>query len=158
MRVVGIDIDSRKFGAVLLENGKWAGDCFHLSTSKNVDDRITVLYDEVEKLLIRWAPDKVYIEEVIYIQSFNATKAIAEVVGNCKSICRIHKIAYETVPNKTWKKEIVGNGNCSKEDTKKFIEKLNPMFVGRKEDCYDAYGLCLLGTKRMSKEKNGKVE
>jgi crossover junction endodeoxyribonuclease RuvC len=156
MYVVGIDIDSRKFGAVLLKNGKWVGDCFHLSLSKNVDDRITVLYDEIDKLLIKWSPDKAYIEEPIYIQNFKTTKAISETVGNCKSICRLHKIAYETVPNKTWKKEIVGNGNCSKEDTKKFIEKHEPMFVGRKEDCYDAYGIALYGTKRM-KEKNGKI-
>lgn len=149
MRIMGIDLDSRKFGAVLLENGKWVGDCFHLSLSKNVDDRIAELYDEMEKLLIRWAPDKVYIEEVIYIQSFNATKAIAESIGNCKSICRIHKIAYETVPNKTWKKEIIGNGNCSKEDTKNFIEKKTHMFVGRKEDVYDAMGICLYGVKKI---------
>lgn len=155
MRIVGIDIDSRKFGAVLLENGKWSGDCFHLSLCKNVDDRIAELYDELEELLRRLAPDKAYIEDVIYIQSFNATKAIAESVGNCKTLCRIYKIAYETVPNKTWKKEIIGNGNCSKEDTKNFIEKKDPRFVGRKEDCYDAYGIALYGAKKMMKEKNG---
>lgn len=152
MRIIGIDIDSRKFGAVLLEKGKWAGDCFHLSIHKNVDDRIAVLYTEIEKLLIKWSPDKVYIEEPIYIQSFKATKAISESVGNCKSICRIHKIAYETVPNKTWKKTIIGNGNCSKDETKNFIEKKNPLFVGRQEDVYDAYGIALYGAQRM-KEK-----
>jgi Holliday junction resolvasome RuvABC endonuclease subunit len=148
MRIAGIDIDSRKFGAVCIEEGFYTGDYFHLSTCKNVDDRIAELYDEIERLLIRWLPDKVYIEEPIYIQNFKTTKAISETVGNCKSLCRIHKIAYETVPNKTWKKEIIGKGNCSKEDTKKFIEKKDPMFVGRKEDVYDAYGICLWGVKK----------
>lgn len=156
MRIIGIDIDSRKFGAVLLDKGQWAGDCFYLALQKDVDDRITILYDELENLLIRWAPDKAYIEEPIYIQNFKTTKAISETVGNCKSLCRIHKIAFETVPNKTWKKEIVGNGNCSKEDTKIFIEKQNPLFVGRKEDCYDAYGLALLGVKRCDETKKKK--
>lgn len=154
MKILGIDIDSRKFGAVMIENKSPKWDCFHLSLCKNTDDRIAELYDEMEKLLIRWAPDKVYIEEVIYIQSFNATKAIAETVGNCKSLCRIHKIAFETVPNKTWKKEIVGNGNCSKEDTKAFIEKKYANFIDRQTDVYDAFGIALYGVK---KEKNGKV-
>ena len=156
MRVLGIDIDSKKFGVAMVEKGECKWDCFHLSLCKNVDDRIAELYDEMEALLIRWAPDKAYIEEPIYIQNFKTTKAIAESVGNCKSLCRIHKIAFETVPNKTWKKEIIGNGNCSKEDTKKFIEKKDPRFIGRKEDCYDAYGIALYGAKKM-KEKNESV-
>ena len=153
MRIMGIDLDSRKFGAVCIEDGTLSGDCFHISLLKNVDDRLAELYDEIERLLIRWSPDKVFIEEVIYIQSFNATKSIAESVGNCKSLCRLHKIDFETVPNKTWKKEIIGNGNCSKEDTKKFIENTYPNFTGRKEDVYDAFGLCLLGVKRMKENK-----
>ena len=156
MRILGVDIDSRKFGVAMIEKGECKWDCFHLSLCKNVDDRIAELYDEMEALLTRWAPDKVYIEEPIYIQNFKTTKAISESVGNCKSLCRIHKIAFETVPNKTWKKEIVGNGNCSKEDTKKFVEKKYPKIVDRQEDVYDSIGIALYGTKRM-KEKNGKI-
>ena len=153
MKVVGIDIDSRKFGAVMID-GKLITDYFYLSLCKNVDDRIAELYDEVEKLLILWSPDKVFIESPIYIQNFLTTQAISETVGNCKSICRIHKIAFETVPNKTWKKEIIGNGNCSKEDTKKYIIDKYPKFGKDKEqDVYDALGICLWGIKKEKEKK-----
>ena len=94
MRICGIDIDSRKFGAVCIDKDFYTGERFDLSLCKNVDDRIAELYDEIEKLLIMWAPNKVYIEEPIYIQNFKTTKAISETVGNCKSLCRIHKIAF----------------------------------------------------------------
>jgi len=156
MRIVGIDIDSRKFGAVMIEK-KDSWDCFHLSTCKNVDDRIAELYDEMEKLLIRWAPDIVFIEAPIYIQNFKTTQSISEAVGNCKSLCRRYKILYEVVPNKTWKKEIIGNGNCTKEDTRKFIEKKYAGFIDKEQDCYDAFGLCLFGIKRMKETKLGKI-
>lgn len=153
-RIMGIDIDSRKFGAVMIEK-KDHWDCFHISLCKNVDDRIAELEEEMEKLLIRWAPDMVFIEEVIYVQSFNATKSIAEAVGICKSLCRRHKIPYETVPNKTWKKEIIGNGNCTKEETRKFIEKKYSGFIDRQTDVYDSFGVCLYGVQRMKEKKIG---
>ena len=151
-RIVGIDIDSRKFGIVCIDKGFYIGERFHLSLCKNVDDRIAELYDEIERLLIMWAPNKVYIEEPIYIQNFKTTKAISETVGNCKSLCRIHKIAFETVPNKTWKKEIIGNGNCSKEDIKEFIIKKYPKMKYKEQDVYDSFGLALYGVKRNEKE------
>ncbi len=148
MNIIGIDIDSKKFGMVCIDNDFYISTHFYLSKCRNTDDRIAELYDEVEKLLIKWSPDKVYIEEPIYVQNFKATKAISESVGNCKSLCRIHRIAFETVHNKTWKKEIIGNGNCSKEDIKQYIIKKYPDKKNMEQDVYDAFGIALYGIKR----------
>jgi Holliday junction resolvasome RuvABC endonuclease subunit len=153
MKVLGVDIDSRKFGATLIDRkDNSVSSFFFRSNKKETDDRIEELYNCFETILKSYAPDKVYIEEPIYIQNFKTTKAISETVGNCKSICRLNKIEFETVPNKTWKKEIIGNGNCSKDDIKKFMIDVGLLEDDHEQDMYDSCGIALYGLK---KEKNG---
>ena len=156
MKIAGIDIDSRKFGVVLLEDNLEPTFVFFESKSKNVQERIFDLHDEFDKLVIKGLkPDKIFIEEAIYIQNFKTSKSISESIGNCKLLCRLNTIPFQMVPNKTWKKHIVGNGNATKEDIKNFIVKQHPELCDEPQDIFDAFCIALFGTK---KEDNGRLE
>mgnify|MGYP003624259169 FL=1 len=60
------------------------------------------------------------IEKPLYFKNPHSTISISEVVGAVKEVLELANIAYKTVDNRVWKKEVVGNGGASKEDIMKY--------------------------------------
>ena len=148
MNIVGIDLDSKKIAAVLFVDGEFSQLLFFQTKNKNIDERLYELYKYFESMAIKHLkPDKVFIEDSIYVANYKTSKALSESIGNVKLLCRLNKIPFELVSNKTWKKEIVGNGNASKEDIKKFVLNQKPDFIDEPQDIMDAYAICLWGVK-----------
>lgn len=149
MRVVGIDLDSKKIAAVLFVNGEFNQILFFQTKNKNTDERLFELYKYFESMIIKHLkPDKVFIEDSIYVSNFRTSKALSESIGNVKLLCRLNQIPFEIVSNKTWKKEIIGNGNASKEDIKRFVLKQKPDLIDEPQDCYDSFAICLWGVRK----------
>lgn len=152
MNIVGLDIDSRKFGASLFEDGKYVISTFYESEEKEIQNRLFDLYDKVEILVLNlFKPDKIYIEESIYVSNFKTSRALSESIANVKLLCRLHQIKFEMVQNTSWKKEIIGNGKCSKEDIKNFIVKKFPQLEEDRQDVFDSCGIAMYGVKNENK-------
>ena len=62
----------------------------------------------------------VAIEKPLYFKNPHSTISISEVVGAVKEVLELANIAYKTVDNRVWKKEVVGTGGASKEDIMKY--------------------------------------
>lgn len=145
MKIVGIDADSKKIAAVIFENDQL--ESWHLMESKNKDtqERIFELYFQFESFIKSKKPGKIFIEESIFCQNFLTSKAITEVLANCKLLCKLNLVPFEMVQNKTWKKHIIGNGNATKEDIKKFVVKKYPQLEKEPQDIADALCICMWG-------------
>ena len=65
----------------------------------------------------------VAIENPLYFKNPHSTISISEVVGAVKEVLELADIAYKTVDNRVWKKEIIGMGNASKDDIIKYATK-----------------------------------
>jgi len=88
------------------------------------------------------------IEAAIFIQNPKTTIAIANVIGAVWAFLLTKKLGVAIVDNKQWKKVIVGKGNASKEDIKKFaVEKWGDIFP--EQDYADAACIALWAKRRI---------
>ena len=148
IRIVGIDLDSKKIAAVLFVDGEFNQLLFFQSKNKNTDERLFELYKYFESMVIKHLkPDKVFIEDSIYVANFKTSKALSESIGNVKLLCRLNQIPFELVSNKTWKKEIIGNGNASKADIKKFVLEQKPDLIDEPQDIFDSFCVAKFGVR-----------
>ena len=119
---LGFDCSSKAIHCVALDNNfnivtqkKWE------SKEKTVEKRFPVFaksfWDTFSKIYIR-NTEKVYvaIEQAIFISNPKTTIEIANVIGCVRTICNISGYDVEVVDNRSWKKEIIGNGNAKKTD------------------------------------------
>jgi Holliday junction resolvasome RuvABC endonuclease subunit len=87
------------------------------SKRKTFDERfpeiVTSFQAWVSKIEVQ--PD-IGIEAAIYIQNARATISISSVIGAAKAILLAAGFNPVEVNNKSWKKDILGKGNASKED------------------------------------------
>lgn len=56
----------------------------------------------------------------------SAAHVYGAIVGIIQKYCAENKIPYKAIPNKTWKKIIVGNGNAKKEQILEYAKKRWP--------------------------------
>jgi len=145
MRIVGVDADSKKLAVVMFENDQLESWHFLESKNKETQERIFDLYFHFEAFIKTKKPDIVFIEQSIYVKNFVTSKAITEVIGNCKLLCKLHKVPFEMVGNTTWKKYVVGNGKATKEEIKTFIDKKYPQLKDESQDIADATCIALYG-------------
>ena len=97
---------------------------------------------EISKIKIR----KSAIEKAIYIQNAKATIQIASVVTAIQLACHKQNIPCYLVDNKTWKKDIIGKGNSSKQDIMEYaVDKWGDVFT--EQDYADAACIALHAQK-----------
>ena len=88
------------------------------------------------------------IEAAIFIQNPKTTIAIAKIIGAVWAFLVSKKTGVTIVDNRQWKKVIVGKGNASKEDIKKFaIAKWGDVFP--EQDYADAACIALWSKRRI---------
>jgi len=125
MRYLGLDCSSLAIhGAIIDENEelislhKWA------SKLKTFDSRFPEMTKEFSKELSKINQvEFASIEAAIFIQNPKTTIAIANVVGAVWAFLLEQSINTSIIDNRSWKKIIIGKGNSSKDDIKKFAEE-----------------------------------
>ena len=91
--------------------------------------------------------DVAAIEAAIFIQNPKTTIAIASVIGAAWAFLVARNIQTTIIDNRKWKKIVLGKGNASKEDIKKFaIEKWGDIFP--EQDYADAACIALWNKRR----------
>ena len=144
---MGVDCSSRGAHAVVIDDACRLVTTFKVQTTNpNFNQRIAEIFDkfqlEISKIYIR----KTAIEKAIYIQNAKATIQIASVVTAIQLACHKQGIPNQVVDNKTWKKDIIGNGNSSKKDIAEYaIDKWGDVFS--EQDYADAACIALFAEK-----------
>lgn len=145
MRIVGIDCDSKKVAASLFIDDQLESWHFLDSKCKVTQDRIFELQKAFESFVKTKKPDMVFIEESIYVKNFISSRAITEVIGNCKTVCHLNNVPFEMVANTRWKKYVIGNGKASKDEIRAFVEEKYPHLKGEPQDICDSVCVALFG-------------
>lgn len=154
--ILGIDSSTKAIHCVGLRKngklvGKWAVRSKSPDTLKRYNELMNDFRDLLNDLIDKYEDLKVYVEDVIYIQNPITTINLAKIVSMIQVICTELGIEYNIVMNRTWKKEVVGNGAAKKEDIKKFAIRQFGLEDGLDQDFYDASCLSLYGIRHESK-------
>ena len=137
MKVIGIDVNSKE--VALAAMGNYVLEFF--STIKI--ETLGLLVEDLKDVFGVYKPDRINIEDSIYIQNYKTSKMIAEIVSACKIACEQAGFEWEIVSNKSWKKQVIGNGNATKEQIRKVIAEKYPQLQESSQDLIDATAIAM---------------
>lgn len=144
---IGLDCSSKAVHLVVLDEvGKVKELLKAGSTASTRNERLYQIGEVLEKMCGIIPPPVVgTIEAAIFIQSPLTTISVAQVVGVAKYLMQRAGIVYCEVDNKTWKKDVLGNGKAGKPEIKEFAVQDGSMADDLEQDYYDAYCLAKWG-------------
>lgn len=157
INVLGFDCSSKTVHMVelspdgqIVRMEKWA------SGSKDAEIRFDEILDQFEDWfdgqVAYFIPEKlaVVIENAIYVQNIKATNYINHVIAGVKRHMHKREIQRFGIDNRVWKKDVLGNGNASKENILQFAKtKWGDVFP--EQDFADAACIAFWGVKRFGK-------
>lgn len=159
MKIAGIDPGSFVIAtAICDEHGQLVGKLLaepEISRKKGTRalTRFCPLMLEFRQQLAVTRPDYCYIEEPIYIQSFEATLALGMVVGAMIVILQEMGIPYSLVGNTVWKKALIGRGKkVTKEEIRAWVVARFGIPEDLRQDVYDAIAIAEWGRKNFERD------
>lgn len=91
------------------------------STKKDWRSRYENLFKEFNEVFNNLTDvQAVFIEDVPFVQNRQSFAKLLRIVSVCEQSCIKNNIPYFAVNNKTWKAQLIGDGNVSKESIKNF--------------------------------------
>jgi Holliday junction resolvasome RuvABC endonuclease subunit len=158
MTVIGIDPSSRKQAIIVLGKGRPTSEVLDVPTKMKdrasalnwILQHITVIFTEV----VEESGDPVYLfieDPVMGRAGAKATVVQAQAHGVMQAVaiqCGVTSVY--SVNNKTWKKDVVGYGNSSKEDVSAWLEREQPglfRLCAGDQDLIDAACIGLYGQR-----------
>ena len=160
MRVLGIDpgIARTGWGVVRVENGKFKVEsygCIETSPKKNVEKRLEEIYTEILKLIKKYSPESIAIEELF----FNTNAKTAFVVGRARGVillaCSQKNLNLAVYTPLQVKIAVTGYGRAEKAQVGKMIKTiLNLKTIPKLDDTTDALavGLTHLFSRKMGEK------
>jgi len=150
MRVLGCDCSTKLIGCSMITDKDIITATIYGGNKNDTNVRAEVMYQAIKEILDAWEPEAVYIEQAVYLQNVKVTLTIDAVVNGVRYACIDKNIPYFIIDNKSWKKDVLGNGNSSKEDIAKFSKtKWGDKF--KTQDEMDACCLAYFGYRRLNK-------
>lgn len=161
-KIIGLDLSINNTG-VYLSNGE-----YYIITSKmtkemskcmdvniidyektdNINKNLEQISDIIMYIIEKYRPDLVVIEDVSMGSTFS--RSLIDLTGLnywVRALLTNNNIKFITVPPTKWKKEMIGNGQATKDliiDAWKRITK-NNISIKKVDDIADAYFLCNYG-------------
>lgn len=155
MKILGFDCSSKTIDCVILDGeGNWIRSfsvAAYLDTT-DMDARLMdvteKMYNKLESMSIDGSEYVAYIENAIYLQNVKVTIAIAQVIAVTKKILFDLEIKFFGIDNKSWKKDILGDGKANKEKIMAFAKiKWGDWITS--QDIADAACIALYGVRRL---------
>lgn len=153
MSVIGIDLGVNKIACVCVTDGEQTADAYHVGPGPR-DVQLLELGSFAHDFAMLHGGDSVWVEEVIVGNNRKYSIGLAQTMGAVLSDLgqvRLHNgCDTRTVDNKVWKKELIGNGNASKEDVQNYITDVHSRYAplcGDDQDLYDACCIALYGLR-----------
>ena len=154
MTVFGIDLGIRKVAVCVITHGMDGYTCYGIPRLQLVEEKreaeLYKLASYVSALVQTFDPDHVFIEKPIIGNNRKYSMQISETCGGILAMMGPYSLGVKTVmvDNKTWKRELILNGNASKDDVRNYITEVHPAyaaFCGDDQDAYDACCVALYG-------------
>ena len=140
MKVVGVDLSTKKISAVAL-CGKPSRGWEVEVPGRLADDRIPALSAAFAAYLRAEKPDVVYVEGLPFVKNREAIVGLASVLGSIRGACAIYGIRCVVVPGYGWKRAL-GCGT-SKQQVGEWVRSRGLEF--RSQDLTDAYAIAEYG-------------
>lgn len=93
-------------------------------------------------------PTRMYFERPIIFKNVNTS--VGQALSAGAFFCNLPGQSVQIYPSSVWKKEVVGSGNASKDDTRAWVEREHPALATACEgieDRFDAVAICEHGQR-----------
>lgn len=159
MSLIGIDLGTRKAAVAVFtdtERGRELAMAYAHEVPAGVTrpHQLAALAGWVHDMCVLHEADTVFIEAVIVGNNHKYSLALAEVKGAILAALARLPVVLQMVDNKTWKKQMVGNGNATKDMVRNYILATHPDYApicGDDQDCYDACCIGLYGLRLVAR-------
>lgn len=148
VNIISLDPSSTNTGWAYWEGGRLKEyGCITLPNRKNkgqsITTSLTILYDAVFQLMLKYDPQKVIIEDVFAGKFACGIIQIVRANGVCILASGMQNDTVILVHPSTWKKAIIKEGRHNKANVKKYIYKNFPELKYKKhnQDVLDAVGI-----------------
>ncbi len=154
MRVLGCDPSTKKLALVALDSDTCRAVEIFASDSKDMNARVEELFWEFYHWMEDQShgpskPDVCFVEQAVYVKNIKTTLMIDATVNAVRFVCMMNNVPCFIIDNKSWKCDILANGNASHEQYVKFAETKWGKDVIVSEDIAAAGCLALYGQRRM---------
>ena len=146
MNVAGVDLGIHKVALASFVDEAYCNTIWQTLA----DTRARQLHElamSVRDTVCLWNMDSVWIEDTIIGNNRKYSLQLTEVRGAVMSALAMD-FDVRLVDNKTWKKQVVGNGNANKDSIRDYIHVTHPAYAplcGSDQDLYDATCIALYG-------------
>jgi crossover junction endodeoxyribonuclease RuvC len=156
MRVVGIDLGSRRSGYGVVERQGQAIFCvscgeIKLSSKKELPQRLCRFYDQMEAIIKQYLPKEVVIEDLYVACNVKTAFVLGHLKGVAMLLAEKMKLPVFTYSPSEIKKAVVGYGRADKEQVRMMVKRLLQLPEMPGEHAADALAaaLCHLHTLRL---------
>lgn len=156
MRIIAIDPGYERMGVAVIEKDKQKenlvfSECFKTSAKINHEERLKLIGEEVEKIIKKWKPEALAIENLFFSKNQKTAMQVAEARGAILYVAGKNDLnVKEFMPNQI-KIAVTGYGASDKEQVTEMVKKLIKIDKDIKyDDEYDAIavGLTFFATAR----------
>lgn len=138
MRVLAFDPGYERLGVAVIEKNKKEellfSDCVRTDAKLPFSERLCMLGEAAEKLIKKWKPDCVALEEVYFENNAKTAMQVAKVMGALSYIAAAHKLPLHTYTPLQVKAAVTGSGRADKRAVAMMVRKLINLPLGKKLD------------------------
>ena len=149
MIILGIDPGTANTGYGIIEkhkdNLKCLGyGCIKTKSSEDFPKRIEIIYDEIERLIKKWKPDIVAVENLFFFKNEKTAFSVGQARGAILlAASKNHKEIFETTPLEV-KQAVSGYGKADKSQVQRMVKIiLNLPEIPRPDDAADALAVSI---------------
>ena len=149
MRVIGIDPGTAIVGFGIIDYEKNKYNCVDygvILTDKdlNVEDRLEIVYDELTKILKKYSPEYIAVEDLFYFKNNKTVISVAQARGIILLVTKQNKIPITSYTPLQVKMGITGYGKAEKKQVQLMVQKfLNLKEIPKPDDAADALAICI---------------
>ena len=153
MTLVGIDLGIAKIACSVFTEGDLGPTLYevtaHTSTCPTRDEQLSECAAVAHNVALFYEADWVFIEEPVVGNNPKYSLKLAQMCGAVMaglSHLRSHQhMDIRLVGNKAWKKDVLGNGNSSKDVIRSWVIEHHPAYAALCGDDQDRYDACCVG-------------
>ena len=146
-RILGIDPGSRTTGYGIIDSDGYHSDyvtsgCIRAS-AENWSQRLGIIFNGIQELLIQHSPDEVAIEKVFIHRNADSALKLGQARG--AAICAVvnRSVAIEEYSPTEIKQSVVGKGNAGKEQVQHMVQVLLSLSAIPQSDAADALAIAM---------------
>lgn len=126
--ILGIDPGYERLGVAIIENKDKPvllfSECIRSEKKDDFSDRLFKIISELEKIILKYKPDLLSIENLFIVKNQKTAMAVAEVRGAIKYLAKKNKIKIVELAPSEIKFSITGYGQASKDGVYKMISRM----------------------------------